>query len=266
MMNTNNYKKILVIIILILIVVAVTIFFIVSGNKKSDKTSNNPSIKSSEKRKEENNNQLKKEGIGYNKYLPTLPNSTEISLRSKKNILSRAIASYFVSNVAIDYNWHKEDLEESKTTFNKLIEKFNLKDSLIEEERIMLYGEPTDKIALNLEWTIESSKVLFWMLGFIDNLNYPSDNNIASAAEINSFLLKYNSFDEMLNDAKLLDSETILDYADLYYRYHWACVDKRVNGKTSIGNLSEDIVYERRRAFEWAINSEEDWYNFDAST
>lgn len=262
--NYNNYKiKTNKIIRIIIWIITAFLVLIMLFNNYS-RTNNE--IKSSYKRKQESISQLKKEGIDYNKGLPVIEDSSEIALRSKAEILSRAIASYFVSNVAIDYNWHKENIEESKKVFGDLIDKFGVKESLTEDEKIMLYGNPTDEVALNVEWTIESSKVLFWMLGFIENLNYPSQKNVANAYEINNFIMQYDSLEEMLKDAKLIDVEKILDYTDLYFRYHWACVDKSIGNNISIGNLSSDIVYERRRAFEWAIDKEEDWDDFDAST
>ena len=32
---------------------------------------------------------------------------------------------------------------------------------------------------------------------------------------------------------------------DLYYRYHWACVEKRVRLENLIGNLSPNVVVKR---------------------
>ena len=253
--NKIKSNKIITIIIWIIATFLVLIMFFNNYSRTNNEIKNG--VKSSYERKQESISQLKKEGIDYNKGLPVIEDSSEITLRSKEEILSRAIASYLASNVAI---------EESKEVFGNLIDKFDVKESLTEDEKIMLYGNPTDEVALNVEWTIESSKVLFWMLGFIENLNYPSPKNVANAYEINNFIIQYNSLEGMLKDAKLIDVEKILDYTDLYFRYHWACVDKRIGNNISIGNLSSDIVYERRRAFEWTIDEEEDWDNFDAST
>ena len=220
-MDKIKNNKIIRIIILIIVIFLFLIMFSIIYSKTNIEIKNG--VKSSYERKQESISQLKKEGIDYNKGLPVIEDSSEITLRSKEEILSRAIASYLVSNVAIDYNWHKEDIEESKEVFGNLIDKFGVKESLTEDEKIMLYGNPTDEVALNVEWTIESSKVLFWMLGFIENLNYPSQKNIANAYEITNFIMQYDSLEEMLKDAKLIDVEKILDYTDLYFRYHWAC-------------------------------------------
>jgi hypothetical protein len=256
--NKKNNKLLYIIILLVIIVAGGLVYFFIL--KKED------SFKSSEKRKEESIAQLKKENISYIDSLPMIEDSHQISMRSKKEILARAIASYAASNVAIDYNWHKLVLEDSREFFGNIVSKFELEDYLTDEEKIVFNGEPTDEVAINTEWTIESSKVLFWMLGFIKDLNYPSEANMVNANELTGIIMNYNNFDDFLNDAVLIDVEKILDYTDLYYRYHWACREKRLNGNALTGELLSDIVYERRRALEWAIDSQEDWYNFDSAT
>lgn len=53
---------------------------------------------------------------------------------------------------------------------------------------------------------------------------------------------------------------------DLYFRYDWACVEKRVKPETSIGNLNSSVVTERRRGLEWLISEEQDWYDISLDT
>jgi hypothetical protein len=45
-------------------------------------------------------------------------------------------------------------------------------------------------------------------------------------------------------------TDEILQALDLIYRYHWACVNARVNGTKSAG-LDEEVVMERRGGLEW---------------
>ena len=264
--NKKKFNPILIIVFIVIVaIIGITLFFNKDKNTvNSNEVSNQ--MKTAQQRKQESIAKIKNEGISYLESLPVINDSSQISLRSKKEILARAIVSYAVANVAIDYNWHKEDLEESRNTFETVIHNFNIDDKLTEEEKMVLYGEPTEKIALDTEWTIEASKVLFWALGFIDDLNYPSEDNVTNANELTNIIVKYKTFDEFLNAAKLINVETILDYTDLYYRYHWACEEDRINSNASVGNLSSDIVYERRRAFEWMIDSQSEWYRFNANT
>ena len=53
---------------------------------------------------------------------------------------------------------------------------------------------------------------------------------------------------------------------DLYYRYHWACVEKQANPDTPIGKLNDEVVMERRRGLEWLVSKEKDWNNISLDT
>ena len=53
---------------------------------------------------------------------------------------------------------------------------------------------------------------------------------------------------------------------DLYYRYHWACVEKQVNPNTNIGLLNPGVVVERRRGLEWLFSEEDDWNKISLDT
>lgn len=65
---------------------------------------------------------------------------------------------------------------------------------------------------------------------------------------------------------KLRSVEEILDMLDLYYRYHWACVEKRVRPETNIGKLNPEVVMERRKGLEWLINEINEWDEISLDT
>ncbi len=44
---------------------------------------------------------------------------------------------------------------------------------------------------------------------------------------------------------------------DLYYRFHWCCADKRINGRES--KINEGLVFERGKALEWLMNKDYEW-------
>jgi hypothetical protein len=48
---------------------------------------------------------------------------------------------------------------------------------------------------------------------------------------------------------------------DLYFRYNWAVNHSKVEPNTSLGNINSSNVIERRRALEWVLSSEDDWYD-----
>ena len=54
---------------------------------------------------------------------------------------------------------------------------------------------------------------------------------------------------------------------DLHYRFHWACVEKRINPDSiNIADLNPEVVYERRRGLEWLFSDEDDWYEISLDT
>lgn len=59
---------------------------------------------------------------------------------------------------------------------------------------------------------------------------------------------------------------TKMDMLDLYYNYHWACVDNRINPETKCGELNEEVVMERRKALEWLICKDKDWDSISLDT
>ncbi len=263
-------KKVILLVLAVLLLVGCSVnneslVSLDSGNNGSNQQEK-IKVKDANQRKTESIKTLELEGISYHETLPVIENASEISLRSKEEILRRALCSYLVSNVAMDYNDDKNNYESSRDFFKDYMHKFGLEDSLLtDNEDIMMSGYAEDMLAIDVEWTVEASKVLFWMLGFLDALDYPSEDNMAETKDLNSIIVKYDSFDEMLLDAKMVDVEEILDLTDLYYRYDWACASKDLLDDESIliGDLDPDIVFERRRAFEWAINSSSNWDNFD---
>lgn len=74
-------------------------------------------------------------------------------------------------------------------------------------------------------------------------------------------MAQFKHLDEMVAAAKLRDVSEILDEADLIYRYHWACVDARVNGSGPLQGLEESVVMERRAGLWWMldIDGQDDW-------
>ena len=74
-------------------------------------------------------------------------------------------------------------------------------------------------------------------------------------------MAQFKHLDEMVAAAKLRDVSEILDEADLIYRYHWACVDARVNGSEPLQGLEESVVMERRAGLWWMldIDGQDDW-------
>ncbi len=93
-------------------------------------------------------------------------------------------------------------------------------------------------------------------------------NNVVEEKYNNLFALiqSYNSFDEFKRNCKMRSHSEILDMLDLYYNYHWVCVEKRLRPDTESGGLNEEIVMERRRALEWLICRDKTWDDISLDT
>ncbi|MER9491067.1 DUF4272 domain-containing protein [Mesorhizobium sp. M0320] len=57
----------------------------------------------------------------------------------------------------------------------------------------------------------------------------------------------------LLKRANLRPQSELLDAADLIYRYNWAVMDARVNGKAAPAGLERDVVVERHYVLNWLI-------------
>ena len=80
------------------------------------------------------------------------------------------------------------------------------------------------------------------------------------------FIKPFHKFEDFKAPCKLRQPSEILDMVDLYYNYHWACVDHRINPITNCGELNEEVVMERRKALEWIISKEKDWSDISLDT
>ena len=81
-----------------------------------------------------------------------------------------------------------------------------------------------------------------------------------------SFVKESENFEDFKSKTRIRNIEEILDMLDLYYRYHWACEEKRINPETNIGVLNPDVVLERRKGLEWLISSVYDWNEISLDT
>lgn len=130
-------------------------------------------------------------------------------------------------------------------------------------------GKPNEQATVNMIWKYKAFWVLLWALGIVDQLKSPSsicdcDFAIKSVSEC-------ESYQEFMNKVNLRSIDEILNEADLIFRYNWACVDAKVNGKPTLQDLNSSVVLERHKALNWLIavdydeedEEDEDWDNWD---
>ena len=215
-------------------------------------------------RKEYSISRLKKLGIDYLESLPCTYEAQLVKMKDCKTILKRVIANILAIEVAFLRVHSSDDSDEAINYFTNLMKQYGVENDLTEFEKNIIKGNASKQDLINLTWQYESSYVLLWVLGLIDNLPFPSE--ACDVDQIVRPIAECSTFQEVLNKCELRDIEEILDELDIEYRYHWACVEKRCcNANAEIGNLNSEVVYERRRALEWLFVNE-DWNDISLDT
>lgn len=214
-------------------------------------------------RRERNNEYIKKCGIACLESLPTVEPSFSVKLKDIDSICKRAIACLLSTQLAI-YIDKGEDYEESRNLFLGILKKFHVEDALLEKEKRIFENRYSKQDLIDVVWTYEAYWSLVWVLGLIDDIT--TANDICDCEKAITIVGSCYSYDEFKRKCRLRDIEEILDMLDLYYRYHWACVEKQINPDTNIGNLNSDVVVERRKGLEWVINEIEEWDEISLDT
>lgn len=214
-------------------------------------------------RREKSNKKIKQMGIACLESLPILDEDMDLDLKSLDDICKRAIASLLSIQIACDIN-AGNDYEESNKILSNLLKEYKVEDCLNPKEKRLFNGEYTQQDTIDVTWTYESYWSLVWALGLIEDISLP--NEICDCEKAIKLVSEAKSFDEFKTKCKLRDVEEILDMLDLHYRYHWACVEKRINPNTPIGELNPEVVVERRRGLEWLFSEEDDWFDISLDT
>ena len=171
----------------------------------------------------------------------------------------------------------------SKEEVLGLIEQENLWSSVSTEEKGILESEsPSAEDCENFGFRLESIWVLFWALGHIGELEWPSRQ--CEVPAILEIMCKMEADPAFITGATLRPVGDLLDAYDLTMRIHWAIRDAYLNRQQMIPenldwsadsdfvHLAECegviVVEERHRALRWLIDAENslDWDNVDTST
>lgn len=204
--------------------------------------------------KSKNDQLISEKGYRFNNFLPILETPT---LRNLAEIKGRMSVLNALINIAF---------EAPTYLIKDWIESHNLSKYLSDFEKEILETENEDLTQLQtntLLWNLESLWALMWLTEMIDTLE-PEEFVDDSMAELLPNLQENESNEKLENVENIRQELDIYTKLDYYYRLHWYCVDERINGRES--KLNEGIIYERRKALEWAFNRESDWDNVEMST
>ncbi|MHC0446941.1 DUF4272 domain-containing protein [Flavobacterium sp. 3-218] len=210
-------------------------------------------------RKAKNEAILESENIKINKHLPCIESERETTIRSAKEIAERASVLAVTNLVAFNSISSEEAVD--------YLQEYKLWESVTEGEKEFL-ANPTEDKKMYETWKCEGIWTLMWALKKVDAIDFP--NAFCDLGNISSENYPVgqgkNPFEFINAVHEVRSKKEILDAADLYYRYNWACVDERINGR-QIENINPGIVYERQYALNWLIHyMDQDWDNVTCDT
>jgi len=207
-------------------------------------------------RKLKSEKQLEAEEVPYIYHLPVIEKNGDFEERTKEEIAYRALSLLVV---ALKGEGMEQDIVES------IVNKYGLKDKLTQNEKLFIWNEiHSEQDKINALWRYESAWTLLWALGYIEELDTP--NKICDVPKAVSFM-RERTASSFINDSKLRAIDEILDQADIIYRYHWAVVDARVNGRETPAGLNPSLVMERHYALNWLIkHMDQEWDDISTDT
>jgi len=193
--------------------------------------------------------ELSQFGVRTPATLPPVVSETEVVLRAPSEVARRALALFVVALRA-------ESLMSPELTVAELREKRPLAfRALTPKECVFLNNEAPDQEQItNFVWRYEALWILAWALGLVEVLCYPSET-----CDVDFLSKTFLESDEqaLVEKAKLLPTETLLDALDLHFRLHWL-VRQRQDGKPADGemggsDLDPGVVLERHHALNWLV-------------
>jgi len=210
-------------------------------------------------RKAKNEEILERENIKINKHLPCVESERETTIRSAKEIAERVSVLAVTNLVAFNSISSEEAVD--------YLQNYKLWESVTEGEKEFL-ANPTEDKKMYETWKCEGIWILMWALKKVDAIDFPNEFcDLGNISSENYPVGQDKNPLEFINAVhEVRSKKEILDAADLYYRYNWACVDERINGR-QIENINPGIVYERQYALNWLIHyMDQDWDNVTCDT
>lgn len=204
-------------------------------------------------------------GIDYHPSLPMVESSSEVELKDIDTVCKKAISTLLAIQLACSIS-NNDDYEETKSLVNKFLENYDAANYLNSLEKTIFYPNYSNQNVLDVQWEYEVYWSLCWALGLIEREELDPPFNICDCEKSIMLILENSTYEDFKSKCKLRDVEEILDMLDLFYNYHWACVNKRLQPETNIGNLNPEVVYERRKGLEWLVSKEEDWNEISLDT
>lgn len=205
---------------------------------------------------------LEEKGITVMDTLPYIESLEEIKIRSKKEVVDSLLGLLLVSVYAEGLIDEEADIKENQNFIKSLIDRYSAHDCFSQRELEFIYNDdPSRQDVIYFTWQYEPFTVMLWALGFLqtqDALDVPA--SIADVGSNVKVVQQFKDYDNLYDAATLVDKKTIMEQTDLIYRYNWACVDDRINGRNKLQD-AWGIVLERHKSLNWLThyNNEDNW-------
>lgn len=199
---------------------------------------------------------LKDMGIPINQQLHTLESAYSLSLKTIEEVIDRILAITIVS---------AKGSGAPDETINTFIEIYNAKELFSPDEKDFIENEDPDQDEYNTySWKIECNSVMLWAINLVPDLPFP--HTLSDVETLYNLVLE-STKEELLERASYRNTNEILDALDLLYRLHWAILETRMNNEEFPIEISPGVVYERRYALNWMVNSpDEEWDDISMDT
>jgi hypothetical protein len=198
----------------------------------------------------------RREGVPFLSSLPVIEDKSNANIRTVEEVAWRAMALCLVAVKG-------EGLEQEEVL--SVLEDYELEPVLTPKERIFIFdSKPSDRDRVQFAWRYECYWVMLWAISYIEEMGRP--DHICNVPRAVGVMMDRTSR-EFVRDARLRGAEEILDEADLTYRYDWACVNARLNGKTVPAGLDAGVVMERHYALNWLVGyAGQEWDDVSTDT
>ena len=216
-------------------------------------------MNSAERRKQCSEEYIRSLEIEVNPHLPCIESEDEVCLRPPKEIAERIVALAYTNVLAFDSvtsDWVKNQIIEHEI------------GHLFTPKEMSFIENPTSEQKQYETWKAEAIWTLLWSINVVDSLDFPDH-----LVNLNSLTPGKYPLGQPCQPLQFIQRHDImrsvgeiLDANDLYYRYHWACVECRIHNR-EMDTVHPSVVYERLYALNWLINyCDQEWDDVTTDT
>lgn len=223
-----------------------------------------------EERRAESIKKLKKQKIAVNEYLPLLPACGLVKVKSLDEVKKRVSGSFLCAMLACSIA-QGENYQDSLGVVQSKMQEWDIyREDFLPGEQTLIWNRYTEKgneadilkqNVINAAWGYETCYALLWSLELLVDREL---QNAARRCDVKAAMFSSNLIHD--SSTKLRSDDRILAMLDLYYCYHWACVEKQIRPETPVGKLDPEVVLERRKGLEWLISDKQDWNEISLDT